>query len=63
MEDGTIKYINISNILDRSYTVQTLGEDKDFVQIIKVTIEDSNNNISYGIVGVKKDGTNKLIIF
>ena len=63
MEDGTIKYINISNILDRSYTVQTLDEDKDFVQIIKVTIADSNNNISYGIVGVKKDGTNKIIEF
>lgn len=64
MDDGTIKYISIDNILDGSYTVKTLDKEKDFVRIIKVNIENSQDGtLKSGIVGIKKDGTNMLINF
>ena len=64
MDDGTIKYISIDNILDGSYTVKTLDKEKDFVRIIKVNIENSQDGtLKSGIVGIKKDGTNMIINF
>ena len=64
MDDGTIKYISIDNILDGSYTVKTLDKEKDFVRIVKVNIENSQDGtLKSGIVGIKKDGTNMLINF
>lgn len=64
MDEGTIKYISIDNILDGSYTVKTLDKEKDFVRIIKVNIEKSQDGtLKSGIVGIKKDGTNMLINF
>ena len=64
MEDGTIKYIDIDSILDGSYTVQTFDKEKDFVRIVKVNIENSQDGVlKSGIVGIKKDGTNILIEF
>lgn len=64
MDDGTIKYISIDNILDGSYTVKTLDKEKDFVRIIKVNIENSQDGtLKTGIVGIKKDGTNMIINF
>lgn len=64
MDEGTIKYISIDNILDGSYTVKTLDKEKDFVRIIKVNIENSQDGtLKSGIVGIKKDGTNMLINF
>lgn len=64
MEDGTIKSIGIDNILDKSYTVKTISEEKDYVKIIKVVIKDEEKaDVKYGIVGIKKDGTSKIINF
>lgn len=64
MEDGTIKYIDINNILDKSYSVKTVAEDKDYINIIKVIIKDEEEaEVTYGIVGIKKDGTSKIIEF
>lgn len=62
MEDGSIKYLEIANILDGSYTVQTIAEEKDYVQIVKVAIK-TQDSTRYGIVGIKNDGTNKIIKF
>jgi hypothetical protein len=62
MEDGSIKYINIENIIDESYTVKTVAESKDYVKIIKVIIKNEDNSeLKYGIVGIKNDGTSTLI--
>lgn len=62
MEDGSVKYLEISSILDGSYTVQTIAEEKDYVQLVKVVIK-TQDNTRYGIVGIKNDGTNKIIKF
>ena len=62
MEDGSIKYIEISSILDGSYTVQTIADEKDYTSIAKVVIK-TQDNTRYGIVGIKEDGTNKIIKF
>ena len=62
MEDGSIKYIDIDNILDGSYNVKTVAEEKDYVKIEKVTIKNADTT-RYGIVGIKNDGTNTIISF
>lgn len=62
MEDGSIKYLEIASILDGSYTVQTIAEEKEYLSIAKVVIK--NQDVTrYGIVGIKEDGTNKIIKF
>lgn len=61
-EDGTIKYIGIDNILDKSYTIKTVADSKDYMRIIKVTIKDEEKaSVKYGIAAIKKDGTCNLI--
>lgn len=62
MEDGSIKYIDINNILDKSYTVKTIEDSKDYVKILKVKIKDEQKgSIKYSIIALKKDGTSKIL--
>lgn len=64
MEDGTIKYITIDNILDKSYNVKSVSEYKGYVKITKVVIKDEGKaELKYGIVGIKEDGTCDIINF
>ena len=62
MEDGSIKYIDINNILDKSYTVKTIEDSKNYVKILKVKIKDEQKgSIKYSIIALKKDGTSKIL--
>lgn len=64
MEDGAVKYIDIDSILDKSYTVKTIADSKDYVKLVKVTIKDEESaNVKYGIAAMKKDGTCNIINF
>lgn len=64
MGDGTIKYITIDNILDKSYNVKSVSEYKGYVKITKVVIKDEGKaELKYGIVGIKEDGTSDIINF
>ena len=40
MEDGTVKYIGIDNILDKSYTVKSVTDSKGYVKLTKVILKD-----------------------
>ncbi len=62
MEDGTVKYLSIDNILDKSYTVKSITDYKGYVKITKVIIE-NKDGVKYGIVGIKGDGTSDIIEF
>lgn len=62
MNDGTLKYLDINSILDKSYSIKTIDDKKDFVKIVKVTIKDNERaTVNYGIVGIKSDGTSEII--
>ena len=62
MEDGSIKYIDINNILDKSYTVKTIEDSKNYDKILKVKIKDEQKgSIKYSIIALKKDGTSKIL--
>ena len=64
MEDGTVKYIGIDNILDKSYTVKSVTDSKGYVKLTKVILKDeTQSEIKYGIVGIKADGTIDIIEF
>lgn len=62
MDDGSIKYIDIENILDGSYNVKTIAEEKDYVKLVKVSIKNEDTT-RYGIVGIKNNGVNTVISF
>lgn len=64
MDDGTVKYITIDNILDKSYNVKSVSEYKGYIKITKVVIKDQEKSeLKYGIVGIKEDGTSDIINF
>ena len=52
----------VFNILDKSYTVKTIEDSKDYVKILKVKIKDEQKgSIKYSIIALKKDGTSKIL--
>lgn len=60
MEDGTIKYVNISSILDKTYSVQAVPELTDVVKIAEVNMT-KEDKTTYGVVALKADGTSTII--
>ncbi len=64
MEDGTVKYISIDNILDKSYNVKSVSDSKGYIKITKVVIQNQENTeLKYGIVGIRADGTIDIVNF
>lgn len=59
--DGTVKYVTIADILNGSFSIKTLNEDK-YVKISKVKIKTDGSERS-GFVGIKLDGSAKIIEF
>lgn len=62
MEDGTVKYIKMSSILSKTYTVQTVSEMENVVKISEVVVTDNTTGESkIEVVAIKKDGKAKIL--
>ena len=61
MEDGVIKYIPISNILDNSFTVLTVKNAENIIRLVKVDVSIEKTNRYIDIVGIRPDGTAILL--
>lgn len=61
MNDGAVKYVTIADILNGSFNIKTLNADR-YVKISKVIIKDEVSQRS-GFVGIKLDGSAKIIEF
>lgn len=63
-ESGKVKYIDIANILDKSYTIKSVDNIENVVRITGISIETiENSDVSYGVVGIKADGTSEILTF
>ena len=63
-ESGKVKYIDIANILDKSYTIKSVDNVENIVRITGISIENSeNNDINYGVVAIQADGTATILAF
>lgn len=60
MEDGSVKYLTIGNILDKSYTVNTVANAEGIVRLTEVLIE-KEMETTVGVVGTKLDGTSVIL--
>ena len=61
-ESGKVKYIDIANILDKTYTMKSVDNVENIVRITGVSVEiKENSDISYSVVGIKADGTAELL--
>lgn len=61
MNDGAIKYVTIADILNGSFNIKTLNNDK-YIKLSKVIIKTDGSERS-GFVGIKLDGSAKIIEF
>lgn len=61
MNNGAIKYVTISDILNGSFNIKTLNNDK-YIKLSKVIIKNDGSERS-GFVGIKLDGSAKIIEF
>ena len=63
-ESGKVKYIDIANILDKSYTIKSVDNIENVVRITGISIETiENSDVIYGVVGIKADGTSEILTF
>lgn len=63
-ESGKVKYIDIANILDKSYTIKSVDNVENIVRITGISIENSeNSDTSYGVVAIRADGTATILAF
>ncbi|MBO5476557.1 MAG: hypothetical protein J6A15_02235 [Clostridia bacterium] len=60
MEDGTVKYITIGSILDKSYTVNTVANAQGIVRLTEVVVE-KEMETRMDVAGVKLDGTSVML--
>lgn len=61
MNDGAIKYVTIADILNGSFNIKTLNNDK-YIKLSKVIIKTDGSERN-GFVGIKLDGSAKIIEF
>lgn len=61
MNDGAVKYVTIADILNGSFNIKTLNNDR-YVKVSKVIIKNEISQRS-GFVGIKLDGSAKVIEF
>ena len=61
MNNGAIKYVTIADILNGSFNIKTLNNDK-YIKLSKVIIKNDGSERS-GFVGIKLDGSAKIIEF
>ncbi len=60
MEDGTVRYINMSSILDKTYAINDIANLNNVVRLYEVTVSTSDE-VSSNVVAVRKDGSSSLI--
>lgn len=60
MSDGSVKYIDISSILDKTYTVHTVANAQDIIKIIQVSVKTEESE-TLGVIGIKSDGTSVIL--
>lgn len=56
MEDGTVKYITIGSILNKTYTVNTVANAEGIIRLTEVVIE-KEMETKMSVAGIKLDGT------
>ena len=60
MEDGTVRYISMSSILDKTYAINDIANLNNVVRLYEVTVSTSDE-VSSNVVAVRKDGSSSLI--
>lgn len=64
LESGTVKYIDIANILDGTYTVKTVANVENIVRIVEVSVTDNDSGSVYGaVVGIDKNRDATILSF
>lgn len=56
MENGSVKYIKIGDILNKTYTVNTVENATDIIRIVEVMVEKDGASMVQ-VVGLQQDGT------
>lgn len=60
MEDGTVKYITIKSILDKTYTVNTVANAEGIVRLTEIIVEKEVES-RVDVAGIKIDGTSVIL--
>ncbi len=63
-ESGKVKYVDVANILDKSYTIKSVDTIENVVRITGVSVVDSESgDVTYAVVGIKADSTAQIVEF